>query len=36
MQKGTAYTDADRCDFRDIDGENAVPNFDMIYKINKY
>lgn len=36
MQKSTAYTDADRCDFRDIDGENAVPNFDMIYKINEY
>lgn len=36
MQKSTAYTDADRCDFREIDGENAVTNFDMIYKINKY
>lgn len=27
MQNSTEYTDADRCDFRDIDGENAVPNF---------
>lgn len=36
MQKSTAYTDADRCDFRDIDGENAVPNSDMISKIIKF